>query len=57
MKKTEGSPRQLKKGKKGTYSLFGSSKGDDDGKADEDKIRTQMILDVVVRRGSKERDV
>ena len=29
----------------------------DDGKADEDKIRTQMILDVVVRRGSKERDV
>lgn len=46
MKKTEESLRRLKKGKKATYSLFGASKGDDDGKADEDKIRTQMILDV-----------
>ncbi|PIL35979.1 hypothetical protein GSI_01639 [Ganoderma sinense ZZ0214-1] len=46
MKKTEESLRRLKKGKKATYSLFGSSKGDDDGRADEDKIRTQMILDV-----------
>ena len=33
MKKTEESLRRLKKGKKATYSLFGSSKGDDDGRA------------------------
>ena len=46
MKKTEESLRRLKKGKKATYSLFGGNKADDDGKADEDKIRTQMILDV-----------
>ncbi|EJF57655.1 COG complex component [Dichomitus squalens LYAD-421 SS1] len=43
MKKTEEGLRKLKRGKK-SYSLFG--KTDDDGKADEDKIRTQMILDV-----------
>ena len=46
MKKTEESLRRLKKGKKSTYSLFGSSSKDDDGRADEEKIRTQMILDV-----------
>ena len=40
---TEEGLRKLKRGKK-SYSLFG--KADDDGKADEDKIRTQMILDV-----------
>jgi len=51
MKKTEESLRRLKKGKKSTFSLFGSSSGtssrDDDGRADEEKIRAQMILDVV----------
>lgn len=48
MKKTEESLRRLKKGKKSTFSLFGSSTTakDDDGRADEEKIRTQMILDV-----------
>jgi conserved oligomeric Golgi complex subunit 2 len=48
MKKTEESLRRLKKGKKSTFSLFGSatSAKDDDGRADEEKIRTQMILDV-----------
>ncbi|KAI0633252.1 COG complex component [Trametes polyzona] len=46
MKKTEESLRRLKKGKKSAYSLFGSSARDDDGRADEEKIRTQMVLDV-----------
>ena len=48
MKKTEESLRRLKKGKKSAFSLFGSSTSakDDDGRADEEKIRTQMILDV-----------
>ncbi|PSR73204.1 hypothetical protein PHLCEN_2v10925 [Hermanssonia centrifuga] len=48
MKKTEESLRRLKKGKKSAFSLFGSSTAskDDDGRADEEKIRKQMILDV-----------
>ncbi|KAI0084912.1 COG complex component [Irpex rosettiformis] len=48
MKKTEESLRRLKKGKKSAFSLFGSSTPgkDDDGRADEEKIRVQMILDV-----------
>ncbi|PCH36075.1 COG complex component [Wolfiporia cocos MD-104 SS10] len=46
MKKTEESLRRLKKGKKSTFSLFGSSAKDDDGRADEEKIRMQMVLDV-----------
>lgn len=48
MKKTEESLRRLKKGKKSAFTLFGSSSSsrDDDGRADEEKIRTQMILDV-----------
>lgn len=48
MKKTEESLRRLKKGKRSAFSLFGSSSStkDDDGRADEEKIRTQMILDV-----------
>ena len=48
MKKTEESLRRLKKGKKSAFSLFGSSSAakDDDGRADEEKIRAQMILDV-----------
>lgn len=46
MKKTEESLRRLKKGKKSTLSIFGSATaGKDDGK-DEERIRTQMILDV-----------
>jgi hypothetical protein len=44
MKKTEESLRRLKKGKKTAFSLFGNAK-DDDGR-DEERIRTQMILDV-----------
>ena len=48
MKKTEESLRRLKKGKQSTYSLFGGSSAPrvDDGRADEEKIRVQMILDV-----------
>ncbi|KAI8993989.1 COG complex component [Trametes punicea] len=46
MKKTEESLRKLKKGRRSAYSLFGSSGKEDDGRADEEKIRTQMILDV-----------
>ncbi|KAH9929602.1 COG complex component [Epithele typhae] len=46
MKKTEESLRRLKKGQRSTYSLFGSSSREDDARADEEKIRTQMILDV-----------
>lgn len=48
MKKTEESLRRLKKGKKSTFSLFGGSSAprEDDGRADEEKIRIQMILDV-----------
>ncbi|KAG6861087.1 hypothetical protein C0995_004024 [Termitomyces sp. Mi166 len=47
MKKTEESLRRLKKGKKPTFSLFGSANAgkDDDGR-DEERIRIQMILDV-----------
>jgi len=46
MKKTEESLRRLKKGKKSTLSIFGTtSAGKDDGK-DEERIRVQMILDV-----------
>lgn len=45
MKKTEDSLRRLKKGKKSTFSLFGGSTREDDGR-DEERIRTQMILDV-----------
>ncbi|KAJ6586972.1 COG complex component [Mycena vulgaris] len=45
MKKTEDSLRRLKKGKKSTFSLFGGSTKEDDGQ-DEERIRTQMILDV-----------
>lgn len=47
MRKTEESLRRLKKGRKTTFSLFGGGGNakDDDGK-DEERIRTQMILDV-----------
>ncbi|KAH9839219.1 oligomeric golgi complex component, COG2-domain-containing protein [Rhodofomes roseus] len=47
MRKTEESLRRLKKGKKSAFSLFGGSTAkDDDGRADEEKIRAQMMLDV-----------
>ncbi|KAJ3548647.1 hypothetical protein NM688_g5267 [Phlebia brevispora] len=48
MKKTEESLRRLKKGKRSAFSLFGSSStaSNDDGRADEEKIRRQMVLDV-----------
>ncbi|OCH93776.1 COG complex component [Obba rivulosa] len=48
MKKTEESLRRLKKGKKSAFSFLGGSGAsrDDDGRADEEKIRAQMILDV-----------
>jgi hypothetical protein len=43
MRKTEESLRKLKKGKKAAFSLFGGVKDDDS--RDEERIRTQMILD------------
>ncbi|KAG6841893.1 hypothetical protein C0991_005623 [Blastosporella zonata] len=47
MKKTEESLRRLKKGKKPTFSLFGTAgTGKDDDGRDEERIRVQMILDV-----------
>lgn len=47
MKKTEESLRRLKKGKKSAFSFLGSSGArDDDGRADEERIRAQMVLDV-----------
>ncbi|TRM69862.1 oligomeric golgi complex component, COG2-domain-containing protein [Schizophyllum amplum] len=45
MRKTEESLRRLKKGRKTTFSLFGGNAKDDEGR-DEERIRTQMILDV-----------
>lgn len=47
MKKTEESLRRLKRGQRSAFSLFGSSSaGKDDARADEEKIRAQMVLDV-----------
>ncbi|KAH8107892.1 COG complex component [Cristinia sonorae] len=48
MKKTEESLRRLKKGRVSTFSLFGGSGSarEDESRADEEKIRAQMILDV-----------
>jgi len=47
MKKTEESLRRLKKGQKSTFSLFGSSNtGKDSDHRDEERTRTQMILDI-----------
>lgn len=53
MKKTEESLRRLKKGKKATTGLFGTaslfghaSQGKEDDNKEEERIRTQMILDV-----------
>ena len=47
MKKTEESLRRLKKGKKTTFSLFGTSNlAKDEDSRDEERIRTQMMLDV-----------
>ncbi|KAF5354659.1 hypothetical protein D9756_005330 [Leucocoprinus leucothites] len=44
MKKTEESLRRLKKGKKTAFTLFGTAQADDG--RDEERIQTQMILDV-----------
>ncbi|KAI0047760.1 COG complex component [Auriscalpium vulgare] len=47
MRKTEESLRRLKKGKKPAFSLFGSSTATkEDDTRDEERISTQMILDV-----------
>ncbi|KAI0316446.1 COG complex component [Amylostereum chailletii] len=46
LKKTEESLRRLKKGKKSTFSLFGGGSAKEDDSRDEERIRTQMILDV-----------
>jgi conserved oligomeric Golgi complex subunit 2 len=48
MKKTEESLKRLKKGKKSAFSLFGNPTATDKDaeNRDEDRIRTQMILDV-----------
>jgi hypothetical protein len=45
MKKTEESLKRLKKGKKSTFSMFGSATGSDESR-DEERIRSQMIIDV-----------
>ena len=47
MKKTEESLRRLKRGQRSAFSLFGSSSpAKDNARADEEQIRTQMVLDV-----------
>lgn len=47
MKKTEEALRRLKKGQKSTFSLFGSSAPPKDSdRRDEERTRSQMILDV-----------
>ena len=47
MRKTEESLRRLKKGKKSTFSMFGSvAPAKDDEGRDEERIRAQMIIDV-----------
>ncbi|KAF9241626.1 oligomeric golgi complex component, COG2-domain-containing protein [Melanogaster broomeanus] len=48
MKKTEESLRRLKKGKKSTLGIFGSASTSKDDDRDEERIRTQMIIDVGV---------
>ncbi|KAJ3515241.1 hypothetical protein NLJ89_g1880 [Agrocybe chaxingu] len=45
MKKTEESLKRLKKNKKQPFSLFGTSAGVSDEGKDEERIRSQMILD------------
>jgi hypothetical protein len=46
-KKAEESLRRLQRNQKATFSLFGSAKSNKDDKArDDQRIRTQMILDV-----------
>jgi hypothetical protein len=47
MRKTEESLRRLKKGQKSTFSLFGGpNTAKDNDRRDEERTRTQMILDV-----------
>ncbi|KAF5370825.1 hypothetical protein D9758_001986 [Tetrapyrgos nigripes] len=46
IKNQEESLKRLKRGKKNTFSLFGSSNAREDEGKDEQRIRTQLILDV-----------
>ncbi|KAI9569693.1 oligomeric golgi complex component, COG2-domain-containing protein [Boletus coccyginus] len=46
MRKTEESLRRLKKGKKSTLGIFGGASAGKDDDRDEERIRTQMIIDV-----------
>ncbi|KAF9227314.1 COG complex component [Gyrodon lividus] len=46
MKKTEESLRRLKKGKKSTLGIFNSASTSTDDERDEERIRTQMVIDV-----------
>jgi hypothetical protein len=45
-KKTEESLKRLKKGKKPAFSLFSGTSSANDENKDEERIRSQMILDV-----------
>lgn len=46
MRKTEESLRRLKKGKKSTLGIFSGASASRDDDRDEERIRTQMIIDV-----------
>ncbi|KAH0827904.1 oligomeric golgi complex component, COG2-domain-containing protein [Lanmaoa asiatica] len=46
MRKTEESLRRLKKGKKSTLGIFSGASASKDDDRDEERIRTQMIIDV-----------
>lgn len=46
MRKTEESLKKLKKGKRSGFSLFGSGSGRDDERHDEERVHTQLQLDV-----------
>lgn len=46
MKKTEESLRRLKKGKKSALGIFGGASASKDDDRDEERIRTQMIIDI-----------
>jgi hypothetical protein len=46
MRKTEESLRRLKKGKKSTLGIFSGASASKDEDRDEERIRTQMIMDV-----------
>lgn len=46
MRKTEESLRRLKKGKKSTLGIFSGASASKDEDRDEERIRTQMVIDV-----------